>query len=301
MQAFDYHPVSTVNEALALLAREGAGARLLNGGTDLLAQLKEGRRSANHVIDIKRIPELSEVRELQDGGIWLGAAVTCRTLSHHAVWRERFPGLHDATHLIGGVQIQGRATVVGNLCNASPAADSIPALIVHRVQVCIAGPSGLRRVPVEGFCTAPGRTVLLPGEVVVALEVPPPPAEFGAAYLRFIPRNEMDIAVAGAAVAVELGGEGSRFQSVRVALGAVGPTPLAVDAIGARLAGRPVAEVSLDEIASLARAAARPISDLRGTLAQRRHLAGVLTVRALRVAIDRARRSVTPPPLSPPL
>ncbi|MBL9193803.1 MAG: xanthine dehydrogenase family protein subunit M [Opitutaceae bacterium] len=291
MQAFDYHPVTSVSEAVALLAQGASGACLLNGGTDLLAQLKEGRRTANHVVDLKRIPELAEFRLPPEGGAWVGAAVTCRTLSRQAGWRNRFPGLHDATHLIGGVQIQGRATVAGNLCNASPAADSVPALVVHGARVHLAGPAGRRIVPVAGFCIAPGRTILARDEMVVAIEIPPLPAEFGAAYLRFTPRNEMDIAVAGAAVAVDLDGEGSHYRSVRVALGAVGPTVIEVERITARLAGRPVAEVSFDEIAALARAAARPITDMRGTSAQRQHLAGVLTVRALRLAISRARRT----------
>ena len=293
MQAFEYLPVGSVSAAVAALAAGGGVARPLSGGTDLIAQVKEGRRLVDRVIDLKRIPELSELRLTSDGGAWVGAAVTCRTLNQDRDFIRRFPGVYDSTHLIGGVQIQGRATLGGNLCNASPAADSIPNLMVHRVRVHLMGPQGARVVPVEAFCLAPGRTVLAKGELVVSLEFPPSPADFGAAYLRFTPRNEMDIAVAGAAVAVELEPDGLRIRSLRLALGAVAPTPLLVEAAAEQLAGRPVDEDALKLLGSLARAAARPITDLRGTEAQRRHLAEVLAVRALRRALDRARGTCT--------
>jgi len=293
VQAFEYLPVGSVSAAVAALAAGGGAARPLSGGTDLIAQLKEGRRSVERVIDLKRIPELNELRVTAEGGAWVGAAVTCRTLNQHRDFIQRFPGVYDSTHLIGGVQIQGRATLGGNLCNASPAADSIPNLIVHRVRVHLMGPQGARVVPVEAFCLAPGRTVLADGELVVSLEFPPSPREFGAAYLRFTPRNEMDIAVAGAAVAVELESGARRFRSLRLALGAVAPTPLLVESAAEQLAGRQVDEAALVLLGALARAAARPITDLRGTEVQRQHLAEVLSIRALRRALDRARGTCT--------
>jgi carbon-monoxide dehydrogenase medium subunit len=203
-----------------------------------------------------------------------------------------YPGLIDAFSLIGGVQIQGRASVGGNLCNASPAADGIPALIAHGAICEIAGPAGRRTLPVEDLCVAPGRTTLGPGELLVALWVPPPAARFGAAYLRFIPRNEMDIAVVGAGVAVTLDAGGERFVTAHIALGAVAPTPLPVPEAGAALAGQPVSPETIGAAAEIARAAARPIDDMRGTAAQRRHLAGVLTRRALERAVMRARATL---------
>ncbi len=295
MQAFDYVRAQSTEQAVALLAEAGDQARVLAGGTDLLAQMKEGRRRVGLVVDVKFIPELNELCYDPAEGLFLGAAVPCyRIYGNHAV-AHAYPGLIDAASLIGGVQVQGRASLGGNLCNASPAADSIPALIVHSAICQVAGPNGRREVPVEAFCTAPGRTVLGTGELLVALHLPPPKPGFGAAYLRFIPRNEMDIAVVGAGAAVQLDDTGAAIRSARIALGAVAPTPLYVKQAGDALAGRPLAgaEAAIDEAAGLAQSAARPIDDMRGTVAQRKHLAGILTRRSLRIAVQRAQASLS--------
>jgi carbon-monoxide dehydrogenase medium subunit len=199
--------------------------------------------------------------------------------------------LIDAIHLIGGVQIQYRASVGGNLCNASPAADSIPALIVHEASCIIAGADGTRKVPVENFCTAPGKNVLEHGELLVAVSIPPPKENFGAHYLRFIPRNEMDIAVVGAGASVTLDAAKQKILSARIALGAVAPTPLFVEEAGTFLAGKEISDENIREAAAIAQAAARPISDLRGTAEHRKHLCAVLTRRALEKAIERGRAS----------
>lgn len=289
MQAFDYRAPDSLGEALALLASHPGQARPLAGGTDLIPQMREGRRQADLVIDLKRIPELTAVTFDPQTGLTLGAAAACFEVCHHPLVRQHYPGLVDGVHVIGAVQIQFRATVGGNLCNASPAADSIPALIAHGAACVIAGPGGTRTVPVEAFCTAPGRTVLGPGELLVAVHVPPPPARFGAHYLRFIPRQEMDIAVVGAAAAVTLTADGQHFAAARVALGAVAATPLLIPEAGAYLTGRPVQAEAVAEAARLAQAAARPIDDMRGTAVFRRHLSAVLTRRALEGAIERAR------------
>jgi CO/xanthine dehydrogenase FAD-binding subunit len=295
LQAFDYVRAQSMEQAVALLAEAGDQARVLAGGTDLLAQMKEGRRRVGLVIDVKFIPELNELCYDPAEGLFLGAAVPCyRIYGNHAV-AHAYPGLIDAASLIGGVQIQGRASLGGNLCNASPAADSIPALIAHSAVCQVAGPNGRREVPVEAFCTGPGRTVLEKGELLVALHLPPPKPGFGAAYLRFIPRNEMDIAVVGAGIAVQLDEHGKTIRSARVALGAVAPTPLYVKEAGEVLAGRPLAEAeaAIEEAARLAQSAAQPIDDMRGTVRQRKHLAAVLTRRAARIAVQRGRASLS--------
>jgi carbon-monoxide dehydrogenase medium subunit len=292
LQAFDFVTPKNVEEAISALAAGGKRARPLSGGTDLIAQLQEGRLALDTVVDLKRIPELMAI-SISGDGLTVGASVPCHQINAAQAVRDAYPALIDSTHLIGGTQIQGRASLGGNLCNSSPAADSIPNLIAHNVTCQIAGPNGRRSVAVEDFCTAPGRNVLENGEFLVALEFPTPPANFGAAYLRFIPRNEMDIAVVGAGASVVLSDDKSTIQSARVSLGAVAPTPLFVQEAGDALAGQPVSEETLAAAAELANDAARPISDMRGTIPQRKHLSAVLTQRALRIAIDRARGTKT--------
>ncbi len=289
MQSFHYIRAGTVEEAVAQLAAEGGQARALSGGTDLIVQLREGRRTLERVVDIKHLPELVHLSYDPAIGLTIGAAVACHQIYGDAAIAAAYPGLIDAATLIGGIQIQGRASLGGNLCNASPAADSIPALIAHGAICEIAGPNGRRSVPVEAICTGPGQTVLAPGELLVAIRIGAPVAHSGAAYLRFTPRNEMDIAVVGAGVHVTLDAAGEHFIAARIALGAVAATPLLVEEAGAALVGQPVAPDTIAEAARLAREAARPIDDIRGTVAQRRHLAGVLVRRALEQAVARAK------------
>ena len=287
MHAFDYVAAQTVEEAVSLLAEKGDAARVLAGGTDLIVQVREGRRSPDLIVDVKKIPDTNVLSYSPQNGLTLGAAVACHRIYGDATIAAAYPGLVDAFSLVGGTQIQGRASVGGNLCNSSPAADTIPALMAHSAVAVIAGPNGRREVAVEDFCTGPGQNVLQNGEFLVSLQIPAPAAGFGACYLRFIPRNEMDIAVVGAGSSVVLSGDGSTITSARVALGAVAPTPIMVDT--AALAGQPANDATINTAAEAATAAARPISDMRGTVAQRRHLAGVLTRRTLQQAISRAR------------
>ncbi len=292
MQSFDYIAAHSVKEAISLLSQNGKQARVLGGGTDLLVQLREGRSNAQLIIDIKHIPETNELTYAPSCGLQLGAAVPCYRVYGNAEIVAAYPGLIDAVSMIGGIQIQGRATVGGNLCNASPAADSIPPLIVHQATCVIAGPSGQREVPVESFCTAPGQTVLREDEFLVSLHLPPPQPGFGAHYLRFTPRNEMDIAVVGAGAAVMLDETGTSFVSARIALSAVAPTPLFVPEAGEALAGEEVTLESINHAAGIAQESAHPISDMRGTATQRKHLCAVLTRRALQKAIERARKTL---------
>jgi carbon-monoxide dehydrogenase medium subunit len=289
LQAFDYEAARSVDEAVSLLARQGDQARVLAGGTDIIVQVREGRRKVAMLVDIKGIPDVNELTYEPTQGLTIGAAVPCYRIYERQDIAAAYPGLIDAVALVGGIQIQGRATVGGNLCNASPAADTSPALIVHHATCVIAGPNGRRELPVEQFCTGPGRTALQTGEFLVSLHMPPPQPNSGAHYLRFIPRNEMDIAVVGAGASVVLDREHTSFVAVRVALGAVAPTPLLVETAAATLIGKPIADDSIQQAAEVAQAAARPIDDMRGTAQYRRHLVGVLTRRALRGAIQRAK------------
>ncbi len=292
MKPFDYVAPQSIAEAVALLSDGSRVARAFAGGTDLLVQLRQGRRDVDLVVDIKRIPELTRLGYGLEDGLVLGAAVTCARLCAYPAAREHYPGLVDAVSLIGGAAIQERATVGGNLCNAAPSADSIPALIVLDAWAEVQGPDLSRRVPVREFCIGPGETVLQQGELLVAVHVPPPPARSGAAYLRFTTRKEMDIAVAGAGAWVRLSEDLSRIEAARIALSAVAPTPLAADAAAVALVGQAATDPVFVEAARLAQEAARPISDTRGTAAQRRHLVGVLVRRALQRAVARARQNV---------
>ena len=288
MQSFDYVAPTSVDEVLALLAHKNGDAKILCGGTDLLVQLREGRQKASLVIDVKHIPELTQITFDPLAGLRIGAAAACHEICSDPNVSRRYPGLVDGIQLIGGVQIQSRASVGGNLCNASPAADAIPALIVHKAICNIIGPGGSRAMPVEQFCLAPGRNALQAGEFLSSVSVPTPKDKFGAAYLRFIPRNEMDIAVVGAGASVVLDEDGTGFVSARIALGAVAATPLFASEAGAFLAGKPVTRENIRESARMAQSIARPITDLRGTAEHRKHLCAVLVERALNIAIERA-------------
>lgn len=289
MKAFDYVAAQRIEQVVSLLSRHGDNVRVLSGGTDLIVQMREGRKQAALLVDIKAVPEVNLLSYDPIQGLLIGAAVSCWRICNDPAVAEHYPGLVDAAALIGGIQIQNRASLGGNLCNASPAADSIPALIVNAAVCMIAGLHGRREVAVESFCTAPGQTILQTGEFLVALRLPPPLAHSGASYLRFIPRSEMDIAVAGAGAAVTLSADGTVFESARIALGGVAPTPLFVPEAGEALKGQQVAFTAIEQAAQIARQAARPISDMRGSRDQRSHLCAVLVKRSLERAIQRAR------------
>ncbi len=289
MNWIDYESPHSVREAVDLLNEAGDRAKPMAGGTDLLVQLRAGRWDADIVVDVKNIPELNEMTYDPEQGLTLGAAVPCyRIYGNNAITRA-YPGLIDCASLIGGTQIQGRASLGGNLCNSTPSADSIPAMIALGATAHIAGPSGTRDVAVEDFCTGPGRNVLERGELLVSIHFPAPQSGMGANYIRFIPRNEMDIAVAGVGASVIL--ENGNIKSARISLASVAPTPLYVKAAGDALAGKPATPESIQSAAEIARDAARPITDMRGTAEYRTHLCEVLTRRALNTAIERAREA----------
>ncbi|MGH8014186.1 MAG: FAD binding domain-containing protein [Candidatus Binataceae bacterium] len=286
MHAINYEAPTSINDAVKLLASHGVQARPMCGGTDLIIQLRAGVRRPDYVVDVKKIPELRRISFDPRQGLKLGAAVPCIEIHENADMRKYYPGLTEAAHLIGSLQIQSRASVGGNLCNGSPAADTAPALIAIGAKARVVGPKGERMIPVEAFCTAPGRTVLEPDELLVEFQVAPPSAHARDAYLRFIPRNEMDIAVVGVGGCVAL--EGERCVAARIGLGAVGPTPVFATEASQALVGKKIDEAAIERAASLATAAATPIDDMRGTAEYRRHVVGVLTRRVITRALERA-------------
>ncbi|GAB5470157.1 MAG: xanthine dehydrogenase family protein subunit M [Rhodospirillales bacterium] len=281
-----YEAPRTLDQAVSLLSDESGLARVLAGGTDLLVQLRSERIEPDLIVDIKRIDGMRSITA-ERGGYRIGAAVAGAELEEHEGLSTLWPGVVEAANLIGSTQIQGRATMVGNLCNASPAADAVPALIAAGALAAIVGPNGRREIPVEAVSTGPGKTALTKGEIVESLYLPARPERSGDAYLRFIPRTEMDIAVVGAAVSLTLD-EAGRCAAARVGLGAVAPRPLLVEAAAAAIVGTSLDEAALEALAAACRAACAPIDDKRGTIEYRTEVAGVLGRRAAVIAHKRA-------------
>jgi len=277
---------TTVDEAIRALANAQGLAKPLAGGTDLLVQLRSGRTRPDVIVDLKRIPDLIGIRETGDSFV-IGAATPGVMLSEHEAFSSAWPGIVEGVDLIGSQQIQGRASLVGNLCNASPAADSVPALICARAVAVIAGPDGRREAPVEAIVTGPGQTSLKKGEFIVEFRVPKPKPRQSDAYLRFIPRTEMDIAVVGCGVNVTLDAAGL-CTDARVVLGAVAPTQLIVDEAAQALIGHRLDDDTLSRLDAAAQRACKPINDKRGTIEYRTKVAGVLARRAAAIAFERA-------------
>ena len=282
-----YEDPGSAEAAVGLLAGESGVARLLAGGTDLLVQLRAGHVEPDLIVDLKRIDAMRAIME-EDGGLRIGAAVPGAVLGGHELARAKWPGVVEAVELIGSAQIQGRATMVGNLCNASPAADSVPAMAAAGAVATVVGSSGCRDVPVEDIATGPGRTSLARDELVESILLPARPARSSDAYLRFIPRTEMDIAVVGAGISLTLD-RSDVCTSARVALGAVAERVFPVEDAAAALIGTSLDDAALDALATAASAACRPIDDKRGTRDFRIKVAGVLARRAAKIAFGRAR------------
>lgn len=293
MQAFAYAAPETVEQAVAMLtehAQSGRRAQLLAGGTDLLVQLRSIDRDARTIIDVKKLPEANRL-EVGPDEIFIGSAVPAAVLTANAELGARLPGLVESVDLIGSTQIQGRATLGGNLCNASPAGDTIPALIANAGRCRIAGPGGPRELPVEDFVTGVGTNALLEGELLLGLVFDTPALGTADAYLRFIPRTEMDIAVAGAGVSVTLGADGV-CTAARVGIGAVAPTALLVPEAAQALVGTRLEEEALSTAGAACSAASKPISDKRGTADYRRKVVAVLCRRAAAIAAQRAQENL---------
>jgi aerobic carbon-monoxide dehydrogenase medium subunit len=278
---------TTVNEAVKLLAGKAGVARVLAGGTDLLVQMRTDRVAPDLIVDVKRIPALRTITA-KAGAFRIGAAMAGAELGENKALRKAWPGVVEAANLIGSHQIQSRATLAGNLCNASPAADSVPALVAAGASAVIAGPRGKRTVPVESVAVGPGKTSLKRGEMVEAILLPKRPARSGDAYLRFIPRSEMDIAVVGCGVNLTLDAKGV-CTAARVALGAVAERVILVPEAARALIGSMIDADALERLAAACSAACRPIDDKRGTKEFRIKVAGVLARRAAEIALKRAR------------
>jgi CO/xanthine dehydrogenase FAD-binding subunit len=282
----DYTAPSTVEEAVRILAGAPSTAKVLSGGTDLLVQLRSGRAKPGLIVDIKKIPGIFGIRE-QDGGFVIGASTPGAVLGECEALRRTWPGVVEAANLIGSTQVQGRASLAGNLCNASPAADSVPALIAARATCVVAGPNGRREVAVESIVTGPGRTSLSPGDFILAFHLPKRPPRSADAYLRFIPRTEMDIAVVGVAVSLTLDA-GGVCADAHLVLGAVAPTAILVPEAAAALVGRKLDDTALAALDEAAQRACKPIDDRRGTIEYRTKVAGVLARRTTTIAYERA-------------
>jgi CO/xanthine dehydrogenase FAD-binding subunit len=286
MPRVSYTAPETVDEAVKALAGAAGLAKVLSGGTDLLVQLKSGRLKPDLIIDTKRIPGLIGIREEADSFV-IGAATPGAMVSADERMVKAFPGVVEGLDLIGSTQIQGRASLAGNLCNASPAADSVPPMITARAVAVVAGPAGRRDVPVANIVTGPGQTSLAKGEFVVEFRLPKPKPRQSDAYLRFIPRTEMDIAVVGCAVNVTLDANGVCTDAL-VSLGAVAPTQLVLPEAAQALIGHKLDAETLAKLDAAAQRACKPINDKRGTIEYRTKIAGVLARRAAAIAFERA-------------
>jgi len=283
-----YASPTNAREAVALMAGAKGDAYLLAGGTDLLVRMRGEFIDPDLVVDIKRIPGILEIRNTASG-FSIGAGVPCGALGRDKALVRHWPGVVESAQLIGSDQIQGRCTIAGNLCNASPAADSVPALVAARAKAVVVGPGGRRRVAVEDIVTGPGKTSLGKGDIVMAIVLPKRPPKSGDAYLRFIPRSEMDIAVCSAGVSLTLGPR-NVVKQARVALGAVAPTVVQVPKAARAIVGTRLEDEALMKLAAACEAACSPIDDKRGTVEFRTEVAGVLARRAAAIAYDRARR-----------
>jgi len=286
MTEIRYLAPQTLDEAIGAFAAAGSAARILAGGTDLLVQMRAGIVRPGLIVDIKKIAEMTAIEETADGGFRIGAAVSGMALAEHPRFRKVWPGVLEAVNLIGSKQVQGRASPGGNLCNGSPAGDSVPAMVAAAAIVTVQGPNGRRQISVEQVPTGPGRTSLKPGEILVSFALPPRPRGSSDAYLRMIPRTEMDIAVVGCGVSLTM--KDGICTAARVGLGAVAPTVLLVEPAAEALIGSRLDEAALAKAASACSAACRPIDDKRGTIVYRTKVAGVLLKRTAAIAARRA-------------
>ncbi len=289
MKWIDYSSPETLSEALGLLNNYQKDAGILAGGTDLIVKMRANRVNPTQVIDIKAIPELNQININSNNDLTIGSAIPCYKIYNNSEIMNLRPELKDSASIIGGTQIQGRASLGGNICNAAPSADSVPLLIALGTTCNVQSINGERTIPLENLFSGPGQTVLEPNELLISITIPRKSDLAGANYIRFIPRNEMDIAVVGTGVSVVISDNKKNFESVRVSLASVGPTPIFVDGIDKEISGQEINDESIRVVSNMAKKASKPISDMRGTAEFRQHLCEVLTRRALITSIERAK------------
>lgn len=285
MVNFDYKAPETISDAIAYMKSDGE-VRALAGGTDLIDQLKSDRRNADLVVDLKKIPELQGIR-MQIDGLHIGAVCSCSDVRDNTIVKDVYRGLGDASGLIGSIQIQNRAAIGGNVCNAAPSADSTPTLMVHDAKALIVGQSGTRIVELSDFFVGPGQTILKKGELLQELILPKPAPKSASAYLRFIPRNEMDIAVAGVACFIEMDESKRTISNVRISLASVAPTPIRARVAEEILMGQLISNDLIMEAGDAAVESATPITDVRGSAEYRKELIKVLTRRTISMCMER--------------
>ena len=288
MKTFAYEAPVTIDQTITLMSQTRGQTLLLAGGTDLLVQLRASNKDVDLVIDVKNIPELNQVIYDEFSGLVIGAAAPCSQIYESSPILENFPAIIDAATIIGGKAIQNRASFGGNLCNASPSGDAIGAMMSLGAICNVVGLEGARNIPIEEFCIAPGKNVLAEGEMLISIQIPCPKPNSGSNYQRFTPRAEMDIAVAGVGASIELNSDLDRILSARIALIAVAPTPVLATEASESLIGQKPSRSTFENAASVAKETISPITDVRGSAAQRKHLIGVLTRRCLDIAVNRA-------------
>ncbi|MFL2651097.1 MAG: FAD binding domain-containing protein [Anaerolineales bacterium] len=288
MKTFAYEAPVTIDQTITLMSQTSGQTLLLAGGTDLLVQLRASNKDVDLVIDVKGIPELNQVIYDEFSGLVIGAAAPCSQIYESSPILENFPAIIDAATIIGGKAIQNRASFGGNLCNASPSGDAIGAMMSLGAICNVVGVEGARNIPIEEFCIAPGKNVLAEGEMLISIQIPCPKPNSGSNYQRFTPRAEMDIAVAGVGASIELNSDLDRILSARIALIAVAPTPVLATEASESLIGQKPSRSIFENAASVAKETISPITDVRGSAAQRKHLIGVLTRRCLDIAVNRA-------------
>ena len=288
MKTFDYEAPVTIDQTITLMSKTRGKTLLLAGGTDLLVQLRYSNQDVDLVIDVKGIPELNQINYDEFSGLVIGAAAPCSQIYESAPVLENFPAIIDAATIIGGKAIQNRASFGGNLCNASPSGDAIGAMMSLGAICNVVGSEGVRNIPIEEFCIAPGKNALETGEMLISIQIPSPRPNSGSHYLRFTPRAEMDIAVAGVGASIELDSDLNKILSARIALVAVAPTPVLATEVSESLVGQKTSGSLLEKAANIAKETISPITDVRGSASQRKHLIGVLTRRCLDIAVKRA-------------
>ena len=287
----DYSSPETLAEALTLLNEYQKDAGILAGGTDLIVKMRADRINPGQIIDIKSIPELNQVNINSNNDLTIGSAIPCYKIYNNSDIMNLRPELKDSASIIGGTQIQGRASFGGNICNAAPSADSVPLLISLGATCNVQSVNGERTIALEDLFSGPGQTILEPNELLISITIPKKSDLSGANYIRFIPRNEMDIAVVGTGVSVTLSSNKKNFESVRVSLASVGPTPIFVEGIDKEVSGQEINDESIRVVSNMSKNASKPITDMRGTAEFRQHLCEVLTRRALITAIERAKEA----------